>query len=131
MTGLTFGGSDLFHHGRRVDHHLPAKALLDFIEFLSSLNQDVILIAHSNRIFDSLVLYNQLNQYQLWSEFCLVVQGFSDTLPLFRHMYPKRPNHKQETLVHSLLNHTYVAHDARFRRYKIFAKVDPAERQLE
>lgn len=46
-------------------------------------------------------------------EFCKTVIGFSDTLPMFKIMYPNfLKNYKQETLVESLLNVTYDAHNA-------------------
>lgn len=101
------------NQGKEVIHHHPVNAFLDFISFLSENGKGVYLAAHNCRNFDAVILFNQLHLYNLWGEFCKTVIGFSDTLPMFKIMYPNfLKNYKQETLVESLLNVTYDAHNA-------------------
>lgn len=101
------------YQGKEVIHHHPVNAFLDFISFLSENGKGVYLAAHNCRKFDAIILFNQLHFYNLWGEFCKTVIGFSDTLPMFKIMYPNfLKNYKQETLVESLLNVTYDAHNA-------------------
>ena len=72
----------------------------------------MILIAHNNKNFDCLILFNHLKHFNLWNYFCTFVSGFADTLPFFRKLYPEFQNHKQETLVKNLLQEPYMAHNA-------------------
>nr|XP_034335041.1 uncharacterized protein LOC117692109 isoform X2 [Crassostrea gigas] len=113
VTGITFDGKTMCNQGKEVIHHHPVNAFLDFISFLSENGKGVYLAAHNCRNFDAVILFNQLHLYNLWGEFCKTVIGFSDTLPMFKIMYPNfLKNYKQETLVESLLNGTYDAHNA-------------------
>nr|XP_034302838.1 uncharacterized protein LOC105322827 isoform X7 [Crassostrea gigas] len=113
VTGITFDGKTMCNQGKEVIHHHPVNAFLDFISFLSENGKGVYLAAHNCRNFDAVILFNQLHLYNLWGEFCKTVIGFSDTLPMFKIMYPNfLKNYKQETLVESLLNVTYDAHNA-------------------
>ncbi|KAK3108647.1 hypothetical protein FSP39_012484 [Pinctada imbricata] len=114
VTGICFDELQnvMTHHGETVIHVNPLNALLDFIQFLVSCGKDIVLIAHNNRKFDSVILFNHLRYFNLWSHFCTYVIQFADTLPFFRKLYPLLPNHKQETLVTNLLQETYSAHDA-------------------
>lgn len=60
-------------------------------------------------------LFNQLHLNNLWEEFCKTVIGFADTLLMFKIMYQMQngmKNYKQETLVGTLLDVTYNAHNA-------------------
>ena len=41
-----------------------------------------------------------------------IVSGFSDTLSLFKKVYPDMTNYKQETLVKNILGESYDAHNA-------------------
>lgn len=116
VTNITYDGNtgNLYYHGKEVNHHHPMTALLDFISFLSENGKGVYLTAHNCRNFDAVVLFNQLCFYKLWGEFCRTVIGFADTLPMFKAMYhsDELKNFKQETLVESLLDVSYEAHNA-------------------
>ena len=115
VTGLHFDETTniMTHHDKPVQHVHPMNALLDFMQFLMTIGKSITLIAHNNKRFDCIVLYNHLKYFNLWNHFCKLVSSFADTLPFFRKLYPEFPNHKQETLVENLLKETYSAHDAR------------------
>ena len=115
VTGLHFYETTniMTHHDKPVQHVHPMNALLDFMQFLMTIGKSITLIAHNNKRFDCIVLYNHLKYFNLWNHFCKLVSSFADTLPFFRKLYPEFPNHKQETLVENLLKETYSAHDAR------------------
>ncbi|XP_062591669.1 DNA polymerase III subunit epsilon-like [Saccostrea cucullata] len=115
VTGLTFSKlrNKLFLHGLEVPSKLPNVALLDFIEYLTSMNNP-ILVGHNITNFDIPVLTNRLIEFHLFSTFCKTVYGFIDTLKVSRRVFPKSEvqNHKQETLVEKILQFKYDAHNA-------------------
>lgn len=110
----------MYYQGKEVTHHHPVNAFLDFITFLSENGKGVYLAAHNCRNFDAVILFNQLHFYNLWGEFCKTVIGFSDTLPMFKTMYPIFfKNYKQETLVES-----YAKKDVEFLQKLVSEKGD-------
>lgn len=82
MTGMKFDAStnELLHNNVAVSHNHPLQVLLDFIQFVMLLGKSCVLVAHNNKCFDSIVLYNQLKYYKIWNHFCKYVVGFCDTL---------------------------------------------------
>lgn len=102
VTGICFDEMQnaMTHNDISIIHAHPMNALSDFIQFLMTCGKDIV---HNNQKFDSIILYNHLKFYNLWSHFCTYVVGFADTLPFFRKLYPELSNHKQESLVSNLL----------------------------
>lgn len=117
MTGIMFNRvtNELLYNDEPVPHKHPQQVLLDFIQFLMSLcasDKNIVLAAHNNRRFDSIILFNQLKLYKLWNHFSRYIIGFCDTLPFFKMLYPEFENYKQEYIAQKLLNEAYSAHNA-------------------
>ncbi|XP_076075736.1 uncharacterized protein LOC143046461 [Mytilus galloprovincialis] len=117
VTGLKFNTAtnELLYNDEPVSHKHPQQVLLDFIQFLMSLcasDKHIVLAAHNNRRFDSIILFNQLKFYKLWNHFSRYIFGFCDTLPFFKMLYPEFENYKQEYIAQKLLNEAYSAHNA-------------------
>ncbi|XP_076113426.1 uncharacterized protein LOC143081077 [Mytilus galloprovincialis] len=117
VTGLKFNTAtnELLYNDEAVSHKHPQQVLLDFIQFLMSLcasDKHIVLAAHNNRRFDSIILFNQLKFYKLWNHFSRYIVGFCDTLPFFKMLYPEFENYKQEYIAQKLLNEAYSAHNA-------------------
>ncbi|VDI02752.1 Hypothetical predicted protein [Mytilus galloprovincialis] len=117
VTGLKFNTAtnELLYNDEPVSHKHPQQVLLDFIQFLMSLcasDKHIVLAAHNNRRFDSIILFNQLKFYKLWNHFSRYIVGFCDTLPFFKMLYPEFENYKQEYIAQKLLNEAYSAHNA-------------------
>ena len=98
-------------NGTPVTSHDPRVGLSNFLSFLSTLDRPV-LAAHNCTNFDSKVLYNALMKFDLVPHFKSVCLGFLDTLPLFKHTFPKQPSYKLDRLVKALLDQDYDAHNA-------------------
>ena len=85
MNGFTNEGHDLYLHGRSVSAkrlRIVADALLQFLTGL-----ECVLIAH-NCAFNAPRLMRLINQVNLVAEFTKIIDGFVDTLPLFRNKFP-------------------------------------------
>ncbi|XP_062615434.1 uncharacterized protein LOC134277168 [Saccostrea cucullata] len=100
-------------HGKEVDAVNITSALTDFLTWFKVF-QDVVLVAHNGRKFDFLVLMSTLHTSSLKMTTMLfsTVSGFIDSLGVFKKVFSGQPNYKQETLVKTVLNTTYNAHDA-------------------
>ena len=74
-----------------------------------------MLEAHTTHMFDTRILLLHLRECNLIEEFRQKVDGFLDTLPLSRQLYPERKGaggYKQEALVQDLVKQSYSAHNA-------------------
>lgn len=116
ITGITYcrGSNTLYLHGKAVRGKLMHEALLDFISFLQS-KKNPVLIGHNIKCFDLHVLFNRLREFSLLSTFCETVRGFIDTLQLCRRVIAKEEVngcYKQENLIRMLIGQTYTAHNA-------------------
>lgn len=114
VTGLTKNGRQLFLHGELVPTLVPKKAAAQVIEYLESFGTKVILIAH-NCDFDSDRIVSLYKRLCMIEPFERVVQGFVDTLSLFRKKFPERKSHKLGDLAKDFLEvSTDNAHNAIF-----------------
>lgn len=116
LTGITFCRETncLFLNGKVVSGEHIQDALLNFITFLQS-KKNPVLIGHNIKSFDLHVLFNRLQEFNLFSTFCQTVRGFIDTLQLCRRVISKEEVnncYKQENLVKMLTGQTYTAHNA-------------------
>ena len=93
-TGLTCHGGQL--KGRVVESTTAIAGLTSFLDFLTPL-KSCILVAHNFRAFDCKILVNHLQQNNLMSRFKNICLGFSDSLTMFRELYPQRK--KTETVI--------------------------------
>ncbi len=118
LTGISISDGQMYQHGQKVDSVTISKCLSDFVSWLKSLNNPIILVGHNCKTFDA---YRLLKQFQLHGTEQLaffegIVHGFADSLPLFRKMLEGVcPNFKQTTIVQHILGNDfhYVAHDAK------------------
>lgn len=116
LTGITFCRETncMFLNGKPVSGEHIQDALLNFITFLQS-KKSPVLIGHNIKSFDLHVLFNRLQEFNLFSRFCQTVRGFIDTLQLCRRVISKEEVsncYKQEHLVKMLTGQTYAAHNA-------------------
>ncbi|XP_070542849.1 uncharacterized protein [Ptychodera flava] len=112
ITGFSFIGHQLFYKGQPLDT-VPIRAcLINFIQWLSHVSKHVLLLAHNCRAFDSRLLIHTLAACNMLEMFSSVVDGFTDSLPLFRNLHPGRHSYAQESLVADFVGKSYNAHNA-------------------
>lgn len=94
VNGLSRVHKKLFQNGNEVTT-LPQRIVFNkLIIYLKSLGKKCILVAH-NCIFDSTRLVSSLKKLSLLEDFQSCVEGFSDTLILFRIRFPIKKNWTQ------------------------------------
>ena len=116
VTGLTFFAALLYHHGKRVEAVPIRKCFQQFVEWLQQY-KPVLLTAHNCKLFDAYRLLYQMQEYaaDLRPMFADIVEGFADTLPLFRHLFKEELfNFKLETVAKHILGSdlTFDSHNA-------------------
>ncbi|XP_034235513.1 uncharacterized protein LOC117641872 [Thrips palmi] len=74
-------------------------AVADFLNFLSRLNGQVILVGHGAHNFHSYHLLKAVNAVGLLDNFRQICLGFVDTLPLFRELCPDAAGYRLEDLI--------------------------------
>lgn len=108
---LTFMHGTLFFDGRPLEAVTLNEALKELINWLQQ-RSPCLLIAHNCKSFDSKHLVRGFESHLLLDDFQKVSVGFSDTLPVFRELYPELKSHSQQNLATNLLGVTYDAHNA-------------------
>lgn len=104
---------NLYVHGVRKHTLTVREAVQQLIQFLRSLGGNVILVAHNAFHFDAFHLLRLVCSAGLWDEMQTVCSGFSDTLPLFRRMYPSMGNHGLARLLQEFIpDEYYPLHNA-------------------
>ena len=111
ITGLAVQNGMLFHHGSKVDALSVSAALDSLFRFLEKFN-NVVLVGHNIKTFDCPVLLQALESCLMLSKLTEVVNGFLDTRPFFKLVYPDLHSYSQQSLSETLLNMSYNAHDA-------------------
>ncbi|XP_063436637.1 uncharacterized protein LOC134718075, partial [Mytilus trossulus] len=115
VTGITccLAKNKMYVHGKEVDTKSQYESLLDFIEFLKTI-PNPILVGHNICNFDMAILSNKLKEFNLFSSFCNVTSGFLDTLKLAKRIFPRNEvdNYKQSTLILKYVGMEYSAQNA-------------------
>lgn len=112
VSGITVSLSGvLMVNGKEVETETIDSAVSKFLDWLKFYKK-VILIAHNGENFDFPVFMTALASVNRASEFCDIVIGFVDSLPLLKKIFPGQSSYKQENLVSNLLAATYGAHNA-------------------
>lgn len=113
--GLTNVREKLYQHDFEVATLPKKQVFIKLLEFLQKLNKKCLLVAH-NCSFDSSRLILTVKNLNLLEGYEQVIDGFSDSLSLFRKKYPKRESgYKLTTLATELLSLSVDgAHDASF-----------------
>ena len=65
---------------------------------MKELNSRVVLIGHNDRAFDVKHFWNNVKKWHLEDLIRSCIEGFVDTLPLFRNLFPAKHYHSQEKL---------------------------------
>jgi len=87
-------------------------AVKGFRSWLEKINGHLILHGHNCKVFDCPRLLKLLKTHGALDGFTAKVQGFVDTLHLFRRLFPNQGSYRQETISDSLLGSPYEAHNA-------------------
>lgn len=110
ITGLTCYDGVMYLHSQPVEA-LPQKvALENFLAWIKE-RSPVLMFAH-NAIFDYTRLFHALESHGLHDQFSCHIEGFVDTLQLFRAKFPRMLNYKQETLAKKILKKKYSCHNS-------------------
>ena len=102
----------MFCHGKLVDAVEVNVGLNRFGLWLKELCIMVVLVGHNVRAFDMKHFWNNVKKWHLENLFCSCTEGFVDTLPLLRNLFPEKPSHSQEELCKDIVSKTYVAHNS-------------------
>ncbi|XP_023332145.1 uncharacterized protein LOC111704223 [Eurytemora carolleeae] len=85
-------------------------ALYSFLDWLSSLGGNVVLVAHKCLDYDAKVLLRNLEEFNIPYEH--VILGFSDSLLASRDLYPVAPSHKLSSMLGEVGLPIRESHDA-------------------
>ena len=113
ITGLTIVNRDgkkvLLHCGKTVPTVSTKDAMSQFVDWLKKFNCHCVLVGHNAHKFDAKHLLNAIHRCGLYTKFTNVVNGFGDTLPLFRSAHPNLKSYSQPNLYHHFLQSEYSA----------------------
>jgi len=117
VSGLKISNGELLHNGVPVKTETlkdSIESFIDFIDSCKSASSKPILVGHNVKNYDVQVLYNSLELVNMVDIFSGHVMCFMDTLNIAKTVLCKQDvkNYKQETLVSTLLGHSYDAHNA-------------------
>lgn len=117
LTGFSITDGEMYNReGELLKAVSKQTAVENFLEFLSSIGEKVILVAHNCFRFDAPMLLTLLHEIGMIDKFQSIVLGFSDTLPLFREFLPERrqqgKDYKLASLATEFLGDCSGAHDA-------------------
>ena len=110
-TGLHVKDEKLCHQGEPLKTVNISEALLHFMDFIQRFHEP-ILAGHNSKGFDVPILIHHLKSLNMVGVFKRHIFGCLDTLILARYKIPGAGSYTQESLVHSLLDRTYNAHNA-------------------
>ena len=110
-TGITKRNGRLFLRSRPVASTDSCTALSSFADWIDQQGGKVVLVGHNVERFDSKHLWRAVTNANLSSRFSNL-EGFVDTLPLLRSLYPDRKTHKQAAMFDLIVGGTYNAHNA-------------------
>ena len=109
---LSVSRGRMFYEGTPVTAVQLDVAIQKFLNWLQSLTEPCLLLAHNAKLFDAKHLLKALEMSSRTEPFSEVVVGFCDTLPAFKELFPERKSYSQENLARDLLESTYNAHNA-------------------
>ena len=109
--GLTKKGNNLFFHGKLVPTINITDALTMFSEWLTGLNEEIILIGHNIKAFDIKHLLRNIRERNMGLSFHTIV-GYVDTLPLVKTLFPHETSHSQLNIYRRVIGGEYNAHNS-------------------
>ena len=111
VNGFTKKGTSLFHNGTLVDSVDIRHALEEFSNWLESLNDEIVLIGHNIKSFDTKHFLRTVKINKMGLDFGMIV-GYIDTLPLFKQLFPLEQSHKQTAIFKRVIGGEHNAHNA-------------------
>jgi hypothetical protein len=87
VTGLYITGAKLYYKGQQLATYPKDDVLKNCIQWLPN---HALLTAHNCKSFDSMIIVSHIEGSNMMEDFKVEVSGFSDTLQLFKQLYPKR-----------------------------------------
>lgn len=103
ITGLHIFQGDLYLYENPVAAVSAKIACQQLLQYSQSYRCRVILVAHNGFSFDNPRLIRLMKQCELYQEFCDSVQGFADTLPIFKSILQAIKKKKKKFSIASLL----------------------------
>ena len=100
------------YKGRPVPTKTLVEGLNEALMFIRSHSNRIALVAHNAKSCDAPILIQAICRVDLFTYFSQHVEGFVDTLPLFKSLYPERTAFSQESLCADLLEMSYTCHNA-------------------
>jgi len=85
-------------------------ALMAFLEWLTELGGNVILVAHKCLDYDAKVLLRNLEEFGI--DYSGIIMGFSDSLLASRQLYTEAPSHKLSAMLKEVGLEVREKHDA-------------------
>ena len=115
-TGLSVvvdqGRKQLAMHGKLVEACSQAEGLRRFLSWLENNATSVVLVAHNCLSFDMRVFLNAARREGLLEELQKRVDGFCDTLPIFKEAFSGQPSYSLSPLYAKRFGESFPAHDA-------------------
>lgn len=110
VTGLHIVSGNLFHKQTKLDSIDVEICLNEFHAWLQMFHKP-LLVYHNGKAFDSVVFIRTVLKHPK-SGLMTAVEGFVDTLPLFKELLPNRTTYNLESLVSETVNFPFDAHSA-------------------
>lgn len=88
------GSRQMVKGGQAVDTVPISECLIEFTEWLKSINHSAVLLAHNGRTFDMPLLLKSLINNGLNDRIPEHILGFVDTLPILKVALPGKPSYK-------------------------------------
>lgn len=107
VTGLYVANGKMYFHKNKVDSVSVEGCLEDFTQWLKQYSKP-LLVCHNGRAFDSINLLKTCQN----NSFSLPIEGFIDSLFVFREALPDRKCYKLEALVKDCMSMSFKAHSA-------------------
>ena len=111
-TRLSMLEDKLYYGGTEVEAVGLVKGFKQFLAWCSLFGSKIVLYAHNARRFDSRVFLKSCINVDLIAQAKEVILGFSDTLPVFKDLLPKRSSYRQSSVAEDVLKRSYNAHSA-------------------
>ena len=112
LTRIKAIGDTLVYKDKAVPTISLPEGLSKFLNFIETHNSRVVLVSHNAKSCDSSILCSAICEVGLQARFSKLVEGFIDTLPLYKIAYPKLSKYSQSELCKEFLGTVYDAHNS-------------------
>lgn len=112
VTGISVRNGKMYHHHQEVTGTTISTAVDNLLSYFDTFQKKIVLVGHNIKSFDCHVLLNTLMSIDKVQMFSDKVDGFLDTLKLFKKTHPGLVSYKQEYLCQFLGEMNYESHNA-------------------